>query len=664
MTKATIIIRPVVIFALLFLLACGGQADRAGLEQVYRDYQKAVQDVDVDALKGYISSRKQKELLDEGAEMKLRFVRELMPVDIEITHATISGGAAVLELKGRKDGQVMTGTVDMVEEGGQWKIDRENWQMTIEMTGESGAEPFMKDRGQPPRAHQVLSGHQGEVTELAFTPDSRYLVSASYGDYSIRLWDLQTGEEISSVRTANRVRSMALPPDGTRILTADAYNNIIMWPIDFDAIGEPQTIASNAGDNLAISPDGELMAVTGWKLPVRLWNLEDKQLIDTIDKKTDRRVLAFSPSGKLLAGGGKGNNFTAWETGDWDETRLKLGKVSPDSDVMSIAVSPDDKYVGTGHSDSSIVIYDLEGRRELHNYFVTDAATRAIRFSPDGQLFATAHQNRKIYLWDTGTAEALAELKHHADAVVSLAFSPDGTALASGGEDRQIVIWTSGAPGFAPGAEPAAAVEPTPEGEPPAAASAEPGETIDAAGAGGGYVEIDGNRNFIKNNDASAVGPASSWETKGDVSIETDDEGNHIFVTRYSGMFWQDAPIEEAAGRYALLVAWASSERVNSGGDQTGAPYLYGYMLNKDDPNKINAYLNQGDQLLLKSYSADEWGLIYGIFQVPDNTGGIRFFMQQADGRQPQNGSAARFDEPGIFFFDSHAQAMEFLKNY
>ena len=36
---------------------------------------------------------------------------------------------------------------------------------------------------------------------------------------------------------------------------------------------------------------------------------------------------------------------------------------------------------------------------------------------------------------------------------------------------------------------------------------------------------------------------------------------------------------------------------------------------------------------------------------------GIRLFLQQADGRYAQNGSAASFDEPNIYLFDTEEEA-------
>lgn len=649
----------VVLGMILLFINCRGGGEEETLTQLYRDYHRVLQKEDIKALKKYISTERQGELLGEGAGMKIKMIKEFIPTEIKVKKAKISGNKAVLEVEGKMEDQRMTGSVNLLKEDGQWKIDKENWQITIEI-GSDGfqqhgytgvVQPFIKDPENPPRVQQILSGHHGEITRLEFTPDNRYLVSASYGDYSIRVWNPFTAEEISNARTEHRVRSMIITPDGSGIITADAYKNIILWPLSLGTIGEPQTLFSNAGETVAISPDGKILASAGWKQSVRLWDLKNLKLVDTIGENSSYRALRFSFSGDILVGGGDGVTYSIWDSKKWKEKTYKIRKVMKDSGISAIDISRDGEYLATGHSDSSIVIFNLKKRRELHNFYVRDAAALDVKFSPDNTLLATAQYDKKIYLWEVKTAKRLEILDKHTDAVTCLAFSVDGTVLASGGDDRKIILWGSGTmPGSVPGQTISDFDDST--------GSKIPGIIEPAKET----VEIDGQLNRIKYPDARQFN--GNWHSKGEVSIEKDaeEEDNFNFVIRYSGMIWQDVPIG-AEGKYALLISWASSERVNPDGDQTGLPYLYGYMLDKSDKNKINTYL-RGEQMMLKPVIPNEWGVVYGIFQVPRETGAIRLFLQQADGRQPHDGSAARFDEPGIFIFETQEQAEAFAKKY
>jgi WD40 repeat protein len=44
----------------------------------------------------------------------------------------------------------------------------------------------------------ALTGHQDKVTDLAFSPDGKYIASASY-DRTLRLWDVQAGVEVHQI---------------------------------------------------------------------------------------------------------------------------------------------------------------------------------------------------------------------------------------------------------------------------------------------------------------------------------------------------------------------------------------------------------------------------------------------------------------------------------
>ena len=217
-------------FLLLLGLACSlGPSDEEAVRMLYGAYREAVKSADPDRIRPFVSSEKQKEITGPDIGLKLRMIVELMPAEVQVLKTTISGREAVLEAEGRKDGQKMTGTVRLVKEGRGWRIDKEDWSMRVDLAAEASlgqAAAFFPDPQRAPQAHAVLEGHQGEVSKLAFTPDGRYLVSASYGDYSIRTWRLDSGAPVSEVRAESRVMDLALSPDGRAVFTADVGKNV------------------------------------------------------------------------------------------------------------------------------------------------------------------------------------------------------------------------------------------------------------------------------------------------------------------------------------------------------------------------------------------------------------------------------------------------------
>ena len=156
------------------------------------------------------------------------------------------------------------------------------------------------------------------------------------------------------------------------------------------------------------------------------------------------------------------------------------------------------------------------------------------------------------------------------------------------------------------------------------------------------------------------------WRPFGRATVE-EDNGGRVFVVRDGGYFIQDVVVPEAAaGKFAVLIGRGSSERINPDGAITGLPYLYGYMMAPGEPNngQILKYL-QEQRMRSSATAVGEWVKMWGIFKVPEGTGRIRFFLNQALRKGlPHNGSAARFDDLGLYLFSTREEAEAFVNGY
>src|SRR6185436_1970007 len=57
---------------------------------------------------------------------------------------------------------------------------------------------FLSAPGGPAPSRMAIEGLEDAASALAFTPDSRFLVTASYNDFSLRVWNVADGKQVAS----------------------------------------------------------------------------------------------------------------------------------------------------------------------------------------------------------------------------------------------------------------------------------------------------------------------------------------------------------------------------------------------------------------------------------------------------------------------------------
>ena len=242
----------------------------------------------------------------------------------------------------------------------------------------------------------TLGSHADTVNAVAFSPDGQLLASGG-DDYACKLWDVQLKRRVATFEhIVNRSRSQ------------------------IKAVG--------------FSPDGQLLATAG--IDVKLWNVQTRSEIGTLEHRDWVLAVAFSPDGRLLVAGDRTGRVNVWDVQSQRIIFQFKGDASP---VYTVKFSPNGKILAGAGYEGEIELWKVENWEHLGTLSV-NATVFTIDFSPDSTTLASTGYE-SVDLWTVATGEKITSLIGHPGWVNAVAFSSDGETLISGGDDGMLRLW-------------------------------------------------------------------------------------------------------------------------------------------------------------------------------------------------------------------------------
>jgi WD40 repeat protein len=279
--------------------------------------------------------------------------------------------------------------------------------------------------------------HESYVHRAVFAPDGRVLATAAH-EHAARFWDVQTGQPVRTLPvTAGKLTDLAYSPDGRWLATvSDESPDVALW--EFATGRQLRRFTSGQAGLVAVAfaPDGQRLAALGADGMIKVWAVATGRVLLTLRSLVVEEALCglrFSPDGRWLAASGRGGIVWDAATGR-EHLSLSPGKV-----VGQVAFSPNGKWIAV--PNLTVKVLELASGKEVAELSSHLDFVFATAFSLDGQTLATAGRDQVVKLWDTTYWREQATIKGHSESIFSIEFAPDGQTLATASLDTTAKVW-------------------------------------------------------------------------------------------------------------------------------------------------------------------------------------------------------------------------------
>jgi WD40 repeat protein/transcriptional regulator with XRE-family HTH domain len=289
---------------------------------------------------------------------------------------------------------------------------------------------------------RTFAGHTDWLEDVAFSPDSRYVLTGSR-DTTARLWDVATGTELKRFEGhTGIVFSVAFAPDGRYALTGSQDKTARLWDIATGAVirrfGGDSKYTDKPIYTVAFAPDGQTILTGGAEKIVRIWDLETGKMLRSFGHASTVYRAVFSPDGRQVASTTNLGDVLLWDVATGAQVRVFEGHTDATRDI---AFAPDGKTLLTGSFDRTARLWDVATGAELKRFAGHREFIWQVAFTPDGAYAITASQDKTVRLWDIASGEEVRRYSGHQNYVVGADVSRDGRYLVTISRDQTARLW-------------------------------------------------------------------------------------------------------------------------------------------------------------------------------------------------------------------------------